>query len=280
MLFDALGRLALGQARLAPSTVVLVASPGSFAFGGTAIALNASQPSNAGFYALAGISVTFQFGEAAAAAGYALAGVALSFRPSEAVASGSYAVVGNTASFSEGEVAQAGAYGYSGQAAPLVAGLTPAVGRYGTVGAIEAFVQAPAGLDALGRLAIGQLSSAAPIFGVAVSINMPEAGGSYATSFGANTLIRTGADFDLVYGGIGHYLEEIERLKQLAKITRKTPAPIVQSPGPRLQPLASPLPQPPTIDPRTVAAQLRARADQARILKRRRQEAEILLLAS
>jgi hypothetical protein len=87
---------------------------------------------------------------------------------SEAAATGSYAVTGSAASFIEGEVAQAGCYALSPSAPlPLVVGLTPAVGSYGVVGAIETFVQAPAGLDALGRLAIGQMSDAAPIFGVA-----------------------------------------------------------------------------------------------------------------
>jgi hypothetical protein len=168
MLFDALGRFALGQARLASSTVVLVASPGSFAIAGSAIALQTSQPSNAGAYALAGTSVTFQASEAAAPAGYSLSGVAASFNISGAAATGSYAVTGNAASFIEGEVAQAGSYALAASAPlPLVVGLTPAVGSYGVVGAIETFVQAPAGLDALGRLAIGQMSNAAPIFGVA-----------------------------------------------------------------------------------------------------------------
>ena len=288
MLFDALGRFALGQARLASSTVVLVASSGSFAITGSTTALQTSQPSNAAATTLAGPSVTFQVSEAAAPAGYSLTGVAASFNISEATATGSYAVNGGAASFVEGEVAQAGAYALSAAAPrPLVIGLTPVAGRYGVVGAIETFVQTPAGLDARGRLAIGQMSNAAPIFGVAVSINMPSAGNSYAVTPGPlSTLDRTGADFDLVYGGIGHYLEEIERQRQFAKITRKTPAPIVQPPGPPLQSSAgAPVaPQPPAIDPGAIAAprmaQLKAQAEQAGILRRRRLEAEVLLLAS
>jgi type IV secretory pathway VirB10-like protein len=106
---------------------------------------------------------------------------------------------------------------------------------------------------------------------------MPSAGSSYAVTPGRlNTLDRTGADFDLVYGGVGHYLEEIEQARQLAKITRKTPAPIVQPPKPRLHPSAgAPVaPQPPAVDPGAIAAQrmarLQAQAEQARILRRRR----------
>ena len=286
MLFDALGRFALGQARLASSTVVLVASSGAFAITGSAIALKTSQPSNAGASALAGALVTFQVSEAAAPAGYSLSGVAASFKSSEAAATGSYAVTGGAASFIEGEVAQAGSYAISVQTPrPLVVGLTPAVGSYGVVGAIESFVQTAAGLDALGHLAIGQMSNAAPIFGVSVAFNMPAAGSALAITSGANTLDRTGADFDLVYGGIGHYLEEMERQRQLARITRKTPAPIVQPPGPPLPSAGAPVaPRPPAVDPEAIAAlrmaQLKAQAEQARILRRRRQQAEILLLAS
>jgi hypothetical protein len=78
MLFDTLGRFALGQARVASSTVVLIASPDTLAITGSVIALKTSQPSNAGAYAVAGTSVTFQVSEAAAPAGYSLTGVAAS----------------------------------------------------------------------------------------------------------------------------------------------------------------------------------------------------------
>lgn len=177
------------------------------------------------------------------------------------------------------------------------------------------------GADALGRLALGQLGrtninavSASGSFaltgvsasfkisaaeapgsysiasvGASLSVAMPAAGTSYTlTMFGA-PLSRTGDNTDQVYGGIGHYLEEVERLKSLQKITRKTPAPIVQAPAMPLAPLA-PLPsatiapQPPAIDLQTIAAQRmaaqQALAQQAAIAKRRRQAIELLLLAS
>ena len=151
------------------------------------------------------------------------------------------------------------------------------------IGAIAYFVQTPAGLDALGRLALGQMSNAAPVFGASVAINAPSAAARFAVTSGANTLSRSGADFDLVYGGIGHYLEAIERARELARITRKTPAPIVQPPLP--PPLSAPAASRPTaIDLQAVAAQQaaeqQAQAERARIARRRRQEAEILLLAS
>lgn len=288
MLFDAIGRFALGQASAASTTIVLPVAAGSFALAGSAALFNTSQPSSAGAYALSGVSGGFQVSTVAAATSYSLSVVSASFRIAEATAVGSNAVTGVTASFSEGEVAQAGTYALSVQAPlPLVAGLTPAVGGFGVVGAIESFVQTPAGLDALGRLAIGQMSNVTPTFGVAIAINMPVAGTAYAITPGPlNALLRTGADFDLVYGGIGHYLEEIERQKQLAKITRKTPAPIVQ-PGWRALPPAPNAPlasAAPAIDLRAIAAQriagLQAQARQAAILQRRRRDIEILLLAS
>jgi hypothetical protein len=68
-------------------------------------------------------------------------------------------------------------------------------------------------------------------------------GGAYVITLGQYTLARSGGEFDLVYGGIGHYLEEIERAKQLRKITRKTPAPVVHEKWPRLPPPPQPLAQ-------------------------------------
>jgi hypothetical protein len=247
--FDALGRLALGQARAAPTT--LAASVGSFSVTGIAASLTISQASGAGAYALSGVGTPL--------------------RASMSAQTGVGSMIGVTASFNLAELSAVGSYG---------------------LGAVKFFVQTPAGLDALGRLAIGQMSNAVPISGVAVSIKMPAAGSALAITPGPlNALLRTGADFDLVYGGIGHYLEELERARQLAKITRKTPAPIVQQSGPALRPApsASIAPMataslPPAIDLQAIAAQRmaqqQAQAEQARTLKRRRQQLEILLLAS
>lgn len=139
------------------------------------------------------------------------------------------------------------------------------------------------GFDAIGRLSPGQLTR-----GI-VTITVLNAGsGSYTITGLPAPLVRTGGDYDQVYGGIGHYLEEIERLKSLARITRKTPAPVVQPPAPRLPPVAAQLappvaPQAPPIDLQAVADQRMAeaqKAEQAKILHRRRQTIELLLLAS
>lgn len=87
-----------------------------------------------------------------------------------------------------------------------------------------------------------------------------------------------------LYGGIGHFLVEIERAKQLAKITRKTPAPIDRTSKPQFAPVGRPpiAPSAPVINLQAIqnermAAQQQAAA-QAATIKRRRQEAEILLL--
>jgi hypothetical protein len=286
MFFDALGRFALGQASVASSAIILPATAGAVAITGVAAAFADSFSAGAGAYSVSGVTVGFKDTIAAAAGSYSTVGKAAVLAGSLLAVSGSYTVSGVAASFPEAEVAQGGAFALSVQAPrPLVVGLTPAVGVYGVVGTIEAFVQTPAGLDALGRLALGQMSNAAPIIGVSVAIKMPSAGSASVIASGNNTLVRTGADFDLVYGGIGHYLEEIERIKSLAKITRKTPAPIVQQSGPLpAMPSAPVAPTAPAIDLQALAArrlaQQQAQAEQAGILKRRRQEIEILLLAS
>lgn len=80
------------------------------------------------------------------------------------------------------------------------------------------------------------------------------------------------------YGGVGHYLEEMQRQKALQRITRRAPPPVRQAspplPAPRMQP---------AIDLRAIAWQ-RARDDMQRqraaTERRRRQEAEILLLTA
>ena len=99
-------------------------------------------------------------------------------------------------------------------------------------------------------------------------------------------LSRTGYDHDQQqYGGIGHYLLELERARQLAAITRKVPGvPIDRRTVPRFEPLrASPIAQAaPAVDmqaaenERTAAA---AAAAEAATKRRRRDEEAILLLA-
>lgn len=90
---------------------------------------------------------------------------------------------------------------------------------------------------------------------------------------------------DQFYGGVGHFLEEMEAARRAARITRKTPAPIVRTTKPVFRPVASPpIAAPaPVIDLQAIQnqrADAAAAAAQAATIKRRRQEEELLLLAS
>jgi hypothetical protein len=84
------------------------------------------------------------------------------------------------------------------------------------------------------------------------------------------------------YGGIGHFLEEMQRARDLAKITRQTPAPIDRTTPPQFAPIGSPPAAPiaPAIDlaaiqQQRMAAQQAAAAARA---KRQRSDAEAILL--
>jgi hypothetical protein len=254
--FDALGRLALGQLPKS-SSIVLPASVGSYAVTGTAIALKVSEAASAGAYSLTGISASFKASLPPAAGAYTLTGISASFAITEAVAAGSYPLSGIAASFK-------------------TSFLTAAASGYNLAGVAATF-----------RTSLATISGSYILTGYAANEPIVEiaSGGSYAITLVPTPLVRTGGDFDQVYGGIGHYLEEIERARQLAKITRKTPAPIVHEIRPWLQPLASPpvARQPPAVDLGAVAAQRMAEQpaqQQAAVLKRRRQATEILWLAS
>ncbi|MCK1275484.1 hypothetical protein IVB46_09610 [Bradyrhizobium sp. 61] len=84
-------------------------------------------------------------------------------------------------------------------------------------------------------------------------------------------------------GGIGHFLEEIERQKQLNAITRKIPGPVDRRTIPRFAPLQAPPSAPPAPVPDMAAVQNQRMAEagrQAAVAKRRREEEALLLLAS
>ena len=85
------------------------------------------------------------------------------------------------------------------------------------------------------------------------------------------------------HGGIGHYLEELVRLRQLAAITRRAPLPLMREarPHPAMPPAqASQVEDTQTIVADALALQLTARiASRAqRAAQRQRDEAEVLLL--
>jgi hypothetical protein len=256
MFFDAFGRFSFGQiSQAATSTAVLVGGAGAYTITGGIVAFRSAQPAPGGGYAITGNATGGTSSLLASAGGYAINGGAALFADTMAAAAGGYAITGQATAGRSGFVAAAGAYAITGAASVLTPALLTVSGSYAITGG----------------------SSWLPG-------SMRAEGGAYALTPGQYTLARTGGDFEQVYGGIGHYLEEIERLRQLAKITRKTPAPIVQEIGPPLRPMpAAPATlQPPAIDLQAVMAQRVAleQAEQAKVLKRRRQEAEILLLAS
>lgn len=90
------------------------------------------------------------------------------------------------------------------------------------------------------------------------------------------------ADTSTFYGGVGHYLEAQERARQLARIARKTPAPIMRTTAPVFKAVGRPpiAPSAPVIDLQATQNQRMAAEQQAATIKRRQQEEEFLLLAS
>ena len=177
-------------------------------------------------------------------------------------AAGAFALTGISSLLKGVLVASGGAYVITPTAAPLTPSLRADRGAYALAGG--------------GNLA---------------PVVMRAAAGTYVLTPGAVVLTRSGGDYDQVYGGVGHYREELERLRQLATITRPVPRPIVRAMRPLLRPLVMPAaPQPRrAAAPDLQAIHLRdmavrrlaqeAAQRQAAIAHRRREEAEILLLA-
>ncbi len=178
-------------------------------------------------------------------------------------AAGAYALTGISSLLKGVLVASGGAYVITPTAAPLTPSLRADRGAYALAGG--------------GNLA---------------PVVMRAAAGTYVLTPGAVVLTRSGGDYDQVYGGVGHYREELERLRQLATITRPVPRPIVRAMRPLLRPLVMPAaPQPrraaapdlQAIHLRDMAVRLLCAgggtAPGAAIAHRRREEAEILLLA-
>ena len=88
-----------------------------------------------------------------------------------------------------------------------------------------------------------------------------------------------------IYGGVGHFLVAQQEAAKLARITRVTPKPIDRTTAPSFKPLgrppmAAPAPAPMPQGAPNQAAGDQMAAAQAATVKRRRMEAEFLLLAS
>jgi hypothetical protein len=259
MWFDAFGRFTFGQiGQQASSTAVLVGAPGAYLITGTATPLRTVGVFAGGTYAITGSAVGFRNFLPASAGSYAISGGAAILAGGLSAAAGSYSIAGQSPGGKSSFAAASGSYSISGRVAPLRVSLAALSGAYTIAGG----------------------SSLLPG-------SMVAAGGAYVVTLGDTRLRRTGGEYDQVYGGIGHYLEAIERARQLATITRKTPAPIVHDIRPWPQPSAPVAPPQPAadiqaIEAKTMTAQRMAeqQAQRAGILKQRRRDVEILLLAS
>ncbi|WP_029082896.1 hypothetical protein [Bradyrhizobium sp. th.b2] len=189
----------------------------------------------------------------AAPGSFALAGVAITFKAVEAVTVGGYVLAGVSAPGAIVEATAAGAFTLSLKSAVLNPALNAAPGAFTLTGrpANEPVVE-----------------DADP--------------GAFVLTGNDAPLVRTGYDYEVQQGGIGHFLEEMERARQLQRITRNPGAPIDRRSRPRFQSIGRPLVAPPApgpdmqaIERQRMAAQMAASAAQ----KKRRDEEALLLLA-
>jgi hypothetical protein len=107
---------------------------------------------------------------------------------------------------------------------------------------------------------------------------------SFAVTFNNVPLVWTGAGIDTSYsGGVGHYKLDLERARQLAKITRKVPPPVDLRTAPTFKAVGSPPIAPaipaPMMQPIPNQGMAEAAA-KAKVIKQRRDIEAILLLAS
>lgn len=239
------------------ANVTLIASAGSYSLTGNAIAFDSRLNAVAGAYNISGNAVGLNLKMIAAPGAYLLTGNAAAFNSAIRADSGAYAITGSNVGLNTRFVAAGGSYNITGGAiSGFVVALLAQPGAYQITGNAVAFPQ--------------------------VFVLEP---GAYQITLGEYELRRTGSDYPPDYYGIGHYLEEIEKAKQLDKITRKTPAPIVHETRPRLRPMQQPqqasilaqMPDPQVLITRRLEAE-QALQRQAAITKRQRQEAEILFL--
>jgi hypothetical protein len=186
--------------------------------------------------------------------------------------SGSFTMSGQAATFGLSEATAAGAFTFTAPSISQVFGV--ASGSFTVTGAAQTFTTAE-NVQAGSYALTGQIAN---------NITGAAEAGSFVVA-GANTpLIWTGAGVDTSYtGGVGHFLEELERQKQLNAITRKVPAPVDRRTAPRFAPFPAvqPMPSAPMVDMAAMEAQ--RQTDTARVAavrRRRREEEAVLLLAS
>jgi hypothetical protein len=185
--------------------------------------------------------------------------------------SGSFTLTGVSQELKLSEAVAAGSFALSGTAITAIIGVE--AGSFDLTGTAQAFSftwNVEAGSYVItGSIANNLTGAADP--------------GSFVLSGADQALVWTGAGVDTSYtGGVGHFLEEIERQKQLNAITRKIPAPVDRRTAPRFAPfpVVRPMPAAPVVDMAAVEAQRQAEAARAAAVRRRRDEEAVLLLAS
>lgn len=187
---------------------------------------------------------------------------------------GAFAFTGNAASFTIKQAAAAGSFALTGFAAAFLVKQAAASGAFALTGSAASFRVYETALA--GSFVFTGYDAREPL-----TENVEP--GLFRFTGNDAPLTRTGFDYDVQQGGVGHYLYEREKAKQLAAITRPTPRPIDRRTMPRMVPLARPysapiLPAPaaPPVQPDRMAAA----AAQAQATKKRREIEAILLLAS
>jgi hypothetical protein len=195
--------------------------------------------------------------------------------------------------------ADTGAYTYTGNGATFTTTLVGAVTPYVLTGNAAVFTTtmpvastsyALTGNGASFNVTLAATAGAFALSGGAAAFdtNFSVSAASFVVSSGTHTLIRTGDETEQVYGGVGHYLEELAKRRQLEKITKRRPVPVVQR-LPELRPLAIPQPveQPAysvLSNPDALVAQYEAQAQQMAAAEMQRQRNRralaVLLLAA
>lgn len=185
-------------------------------------------------------------------AAFTITGVAVSFQIKEAVAPAAFAITGVAVSFKLTEAVSPTSLAITFQNAPLQIKIVPSPGAFIITGGVV--------VDLLTE----QVTPAA------FTITAYPVG-----------LSRTGFDYDVQQGGIGHYKLDLERARQLAKITRKVPPPIDLRTAPTFKSVGSP-PIAPALPAPDVTAMPNQRAGEAaaKAARQKRDIEAILLLAS
>ncbi|WP_316214890.1 hypothetical protein [Bradyrhizobium sp. SZCCHNR2035] len=252
--FDALGRQALGELPHGQQAVVLAAAAGSFGFTGQAAGFSIAEAATAGSIALSDVTATFRVAWPETVSAFAAAGVAASFKVSEAAVTGSVAFGVVPVATSQTWPVPGSSFAVSYKSAPLVPEVNASPGAFTLAG----------------------FAANEPIVEVA-------AGASIAVTFNSAELVRTGYDYEVTLGGVGHYRLEMERAKQLARITRKAPPPVDLRTTPKFEAIGRVQMASAAVPVDRSVTQAQRIADQmrpAQAAKKRREIEAILLLAS